>query len=185
MDKCKIMHLGRRNPKNVYRMDGKTLNETAEEKDLGVLIDNELDFGKHIKGIVGKANKILGMIRISFACLNKRMFLNLYLALVRPLLEYCVQVWSPYKRKYINLVEGVQRRATKLVPELRNSPYEERLRRLKLTTLEERRVRGDMIETYKIITGKEQVDHEKFFKIIPDRRDRHTKKIYRKITFIT
>ena len=180
VDKCKIMHLGRRNPKNVYQMDGKTLNETAEEKDLGVLIDNELDFGKHIKGIVGKANKILGMIRISFACLNKRMFLNLYLALVRPLLEYCVQVWSPYKRKYINLVEGVQRRATKLVPELRNLPYEERLRRLKLTTLEERRVRGDMIETYKIITGKEQVDHEKFFKIIPDRRGRHTKKIYRK-----
>ena len=64
--------------------------------------------------------------------------MNLYPVLVRPLLEYCVQVWSLYKRKYINLIEHVQRRATKLVPTLRDLPYEERLARLKLTTLEER-----------------------------------------------
>ena len=62
----------------------------------------------------------------------------------------------------------MQRRATKLVPELRDLPYEERLKKLKLTTLEEIRVRGDMIETYKIITKKEKVNPDKFFQMIPD-----------------
>ncbi|CAL4252811.1 unnamed protein product, partial [Meganyctiphanes norvegica] len=127
------------------------------EKDLGVLIDHKLDFGKHIKTIVGKANRVLGMIRVSFAYLNIRMFLNLYTSLVRPLIEYCVQVWSPYKKKYIKLLEGVQRRATRLVPQLKKLTYEERLTKLRLTKLEDRRKRGDMIETYKIITRKEKV----------------------------
>ena len=122
IDKCKMMHLGKKNPKNTYSMNGANLEETMEEKDLGVLIDNELEFGKHIKSIVGRANSVLGMIRIAFNHMNKKMFLNLYTALIRPLLEYCVQVWSPHLMKYKNLIEGVQRRATKLVPELKNLP---------------------------------------------------------------
>ena len=165
-------------------MDGKELSETMKEKDLDILIDCKLDFGSHKKDTVGRANRMIGMIRSSFACLNKKMFLSLYLALIRPLLEYCVQVWSPHLHKYINLIEGVQRRATRLVPELRELPYEERLRKLKLTTLEERRVRGDMIETYKIITGKEKVNPNKFFQMLPDpeREGPRTrvKKIYKK-----
>ena len=80
---------------------------TKEEKDLGVLVDDKLGFSKHIKGIVGKANRMLGLIRIGFACLNKMMFMNLYPVLIRPLLEYCVQVWSPYKQGDIDLLEGV------------------------------------------------------------------------------
>ncbi len=131
VEKCKIMHIGHNNPKNTYNMDGSNLTETLKEKDLGVLIDNKLDFGDHIKEIVGRANRMIGMIRASFACLNIKMFLNLYMALIRPLLEYCVQVWSPHKRKYIKLIEGVQRRATRLVPELRELTYEERLKKIK------------------------------------------------------
>ena len=84
------------------------------------------------------------------------MFMNLYPVLIRPHLEYCVQVWSPHWVKDINLVEGVQRRATKLVPELKHLSYEERLKRLDLTTLEERRTRGDLLEMYKIIMGKRE-----------------------------
>ena len=89
------------------------------------------------------------------------MYLNT--VLIRPLLEYCVQVWSPHKQGDIDLIERVQRRATKIVPALKHLPYEERLRRLKLTTLEERRVRGDMIETYKLLTGKEDIKPDRFF----------------------
>ena len=80
-------------------------------------------------------------------------------------------------------MEGVQRRATKLVPELKNLEYKDRLQRLGLTTLEDRRVRGDMIETYKIITGKENVNAENFFTMAPVRgvpQLTHNKKIYKK-----
>ena len=118
------------------------MSVTSEEKDLGVLIDDKLNFRSHIKGIVGKANRVLGLIRIGFECLDKDMFLNLYPVLIRPHLEYCVQVWSPYLQRDIKLVEGVQRCATKLVPELKHLSYEDRLKRLSLTTLEERRTRG-------------------------------------------
>ena len=182
VDKCKVMHLGKSNPKNNYKMAAVNLEETVEERDLGVLIDNKLNFGKHIQTIVTRANRVLGMIRIAFACMNKEMFLNIYTALVRPLLEYCVQVWSPHQRKHVNLIEGVQRRATRLVPELRKLTYEERLIKLKLTTLEARRVRGDMIETYKIITGKENINPDKFFKMDPrPRREKfHTRRIFMK-----
>ena len=136
-------------------MGGNDLAVTSEEKDLGVLIDDKLNFKSHIKGIVGKSNRILGLIRIGFECLDKEMFMKLYPVLVRPHLEYCVQVWSPHFQGDIKLIEGVQRRATKLVPELRELSYEEMIEKLGLTILKERRVRGDLIEIYKIITGKE------------------------------
>ena len=183
VDKCKIMHLGKRNPRHTYNMGGTNLAVSTEERDLGVLIDDQLDFDKHIRGIVNKANRMLGMIKIGFACLDKEMFMNLYPVLVRPLIEYCVQVWSPYKQKHIDLLEGVQRRATKLVPELRNKTYEKRLEGLGLISLEERRVRGDMIETYKIMTGKEDVKRDIFFELAPARGDpeiARNAKIYRK-----
>ena len=135
VDKCKIMHLGHNNPKITYSMGGSNLEETEEERYLGVLIDNKLDFGKHIRTIVGKANRVLGMIRVSFSCLNIPMMYNLYTSLVRPLLEYCVQVWSPYKRKYINLLEGVYRRATRMVPSLKNMNYNQRLEKMKFPRL--------------------------------------------------
>ena len=183
VDKCKIMHLGSTNPKHTYTMGGNNLAVTSGEKDLGVLIDDKLNFSSHIKGIVGKANRVLGLIKIGFDCLDKEMFLKLYPVLVRPHLEYCVQVWSPHWQRDIKLLERVQRRATKIVPELKDLPYEERLKRLGLTTLEERRIRGDMIETYKIMTGKENINREKFFDIIPARGDpelRHDMKIFKK-----
>ena len=179
VDKCKIMHLGYNNPRGEYSMGDRKLEVTEGERDLGVLIDRELEFGKHIKAIVGKANSILGLIRVSFACMNKTMFLNLYPALVRPLLEYCVQVWSPYKKKHIKLLEGVQRRATKLVPQISEMTYEERLKALGLTKLVDRRVRGDMIETYKIISGKENVKSENFFQMASFGGRSHPMKIYR------
>ena len=169
VDKCKIMHLGKKNPKHTYNMGGSALAVTREERDLGVLIDDQLNFDKHIRGIVNKANRMLGMIKIGFACLDKEMFMNLYPVLVRPLIEYCVQVWSPHMQKHIDLLEGVQKRATKLVPELRNMTYEKRLEKLGLTSLEDRRIRGDMIETYKIMTGKNDVSRDLFFKMAPTR----------------
>ncbi|XP_063371820.1 uncharacterized protein LOC134660049 [Cydia amplana] len=72
---------------------------------------------------------------------------------VRPILEYAFQAWSPYFAKDIDMLEKVQRSFTKLPRQLKNKPYEERLKELKLTTLKHRRERGDLIETYKILSG--------------------------------
>ena len=78
MDKCKVMHLGRLNQCQEYTMGGEDLKVTKEEKDLGVLVDNKLEFGNHIRAITNKANRMLGMIKIGFACMDKEIFMNLY-----------------------------------------------------------------------------------------------------------
>ena len=88
-------------------------------------------------------------------------------------MEYAVQAWSPKLVRDIDKLEKVQRRATKLVPEIRDLPYEVRLRELGLPSLLERRVRGDMIEVFKIVNGFENIDSEQFFKRV-EVRDLHS-----------
>ena len=183
VDKCKVMHLGRSNPGHTYTMGGRNLGVVTEEKDLGVWFDNQLDFGKHIRSIVGRANRMLGLIKISFDCMDREMFRNLYLVMIRPILEYCVQVWCPYKQKDIDLIEQVQERATRMVPGLKGMTYDERLKKLGIIRLVERRFRGDMIETHKIMSGREGVKREDFFQAAEERGDPNLvrgKKIFKK-----
>ena len=160
VDNCKIMHLGYGNMKHEYNLNGSILAETKEERDLGVLVDNELNFSKHIRSIVAKANRIIGLIKISFESVEEtkdvKMFSNLYNTLIRPHLEYCVQAWSPHLQKDIEILENVQRRATKLVRQYSHLEYVERLDKLGLTKLEDRRTRGDMILTFRLINGHEE-----------------------------
>ena len=121
------------------------------EKDLGVTVDSELKFDRHIAEKVMKANRVLGMIKRSFTHIDMYTFKTLYTAQVRPHLEYAAFVWSPAQKKLTTLIENVQRRATKLVPGLANQEYTDRLRALDLPSLAFRRRRGDMIETFKIL----------------------------------
>ena len=87
--------------------------------------------------------------------------------MVRPHLEYGNAIWGPCYVGDLRLVEGVQRRATKLIPRLHNLPYEERLSELKLPSMEYRRKRGDMIQCFKIMNGLVRLDVEKIFTPIP------------------
>ena len=83
----------------------------------------------------------------------------------RPHLKYYMQAIGPYTAQDIKIIEQVQRRATKLVKSIKNLSYEDRLRKLKMPRIEERLRRGDLIETYKILTGKVNVRHEQFFDV--------------------
>ena len=129
------------------------LLSTELEKDLGVNMDPSLKFSKHTEIKVNKANRILGLIRRSYEFLDGESLKRLYMALVRPHLDYCNSVCFPRLIKDKKLLEGVQRRATKLIPDLSNLPYEERLTKLDMPSLQYRRLRGDMIEVYKIVHG--------------------------------
>jgi len=154
-EKCKYLHIG----KNLhwqdrkYDLGGKTIERSVEEKDIGVIIDQNLTFSKHISENVKKAHSMTAMIRRIFQFLDAKTFIPLYKTMVRTHLEYAHSVWAPFRAKDIDMIEGVQRRATKIIPGFAELTYEERLKRLKLPTLSYRRQRGDMIEVYKIIHG--------------------------------
>ena len=129
------------------------MTKIEEIKDIGVIIDSNLKFEKHINAKIVTANKILGIIRRTYMFLNKEIFLPLYKALVRSHFDYAMSIWNPHMIKFIESIESVQRRATKLIPKIKNLTYPERLKALNLPTLSYRRIRGDMIEVYKIISN--------------------------------
>ena len=122
-------------------------------KDLGVQVDNQLSFKSHVASITAKANRVVGVIRRSFDNLTEELFVTLFKSLVRPILEYGHSVWNPHLKTLSQEVERVQRRATGLLGSLKGLSYPERLQKLKLPSLEHRRKRGDMIDTYKYVHG--------------------------------
>ena len=117
-DKCKVLHLGRENQKHVYQMKKHGSNEVVElhetklEKDLGVFTDNELKFSTHVEKQV-KGNQLLGLIRRSFQFLDVDTMKLLFVAIVRPHLEFGNAAWAPRYERDKELLEGVQRRAKK------------------------------------------------------------------------
>ena len=139
------------------------------QRDLGVQVYSSLNLATQVDRVVKKAygtQRVVGLWNVLLAFIEYKsqdVMLQLYKTLVRPYLEYCVQFWSPHYRKDVEALERVQKRFTRMLPGLEGMSYKERLDKLGLFSLERRRLRGDLIEVYKIMRDIDRVDSQNLF----------------------
>ncbi|PKU37856.1 hypothetical protein llap_11840 [Limosa lapponica baueri] len=141
-----------------YRLRDEGTESSPSENDLGVLVDEKLDVSQQCTLAAHRANCLLGCIKRSR---SREVILPLCSTLMRTHLEYCI--WSPQHRKDVDLLEWVQRRATKMVRGLEHLSFEDRLRELGLFSLEKRRIWGDLIAAFQYLKGAYRKDEDKLF----------------------
>ena len=156
--KCKVMHIPfNGNPMHDYTFEGVSLDSTDVERDLVVLTRPDLSSKQNIQSCISKANSMIAWVTRNLITRDLHVMRNVYKCIIRPHLEYCAQLWSPPAThgnwSIIIELESVQRRFTRLIDGIGTAPYSDRLEALQLTTLAERRIRGDLIEVFKIVNG--------------------------------
>lgn len=162
--KCAVLHYGNKNqPSRAYSLSGSQIPSEEFVRDLGVHFDTHLKFDRHVSTVVRNANYQLLTLKRNFRKFNLKNFMLLYKSFVRPVVEYNTSVWFPLNVTDEHRVEKIQRRATKMIPYLKHLPYAQRLTRLQLPSLHFRRRRTDLINTFKIIKGVDDIEVGKFF----------------------
>ena len=150
-------------------MNGRNISSSSEQKDLGVIISDSCKPSLQCAAAAKKANMTLGRINRAFTCYTKEVMLQIYKVFVRPHLEYAITAWSPWLKKDKELLESIQQRATRRISDIHGT-YAERLHMLQLTTLDDRRIRGDAIDMYKYLHHIWNIDIESLFTIINPER---------------
>ena len=118
IDKCAVMHIGHNNIQHAYTIANHELIATEEQRDLGITITRDLKWQKQSEKSCKTANRVPGFIARNFNYKSKELMLPLYKSIVRPNLEYAVEFWSRHLRRDIDKMERVQRKATKMIPEI-------------------------------------------------------------------
>ena len=140
--------------------------------DLGVVIRNDFKPADQCRSAAARGRRALFQLKGSIRSRSAKVFLPLYKSMVRPHLEYCVQVWSPFYSKDKDQIERVQRMATRWIKECRGMTYEARLQYLDLYSMQRRRLRGDLIEVFKIFRGLTDIRPEDLFELNGPQRGR-------------
>ena len=174
-EKCKVLHVGRGNPKYTYKMNGVELEETVKERDIGVIINKDLKPTQQCAEASRRASAVLTQITKAFMYRDRKTFLQGYKQFVRCHQEFAVPVWCPWTAGDIEILERVQRRAVNLVVGIKGLPYEEKLADLGITSLHERRKKMDLIQTFKIINGLDNVKSSTWFTLVGPNNVRQTR----------
>ena len=163
--KSKILHIGKNNPRLPYSLNGGEISSVAYEKDIGFWITEDLSPSMHVQKARSKALAEIARIRRNFSYIDKRAFCVLYNQRIRPHLDYGMAACPPSLISEAKSLEAVQAKATSLVHGLKLKGSDERRKLLGLMTLEKRRLRGDMIEVFKILKGLTKIDPSHFWEV--------------------
>ena len=174
-EKCHVMHVGRLNPSHNYTMDGHELDKISWEKDIGVIIHDSLKPSQQCAESARKARGVLSQIKHAFHFRDRVVLVNLYKIYVRPHLEFSVPAWAPWSEGDSEVLEKVQKQLVSMISGLAGKTYEEKLVELKLQSLAERRVRYDMVETFKIMHGYTNVNRDVWFSTVEGSSQRVTR----------
>ncbi|BHF63568.1 hypothetical protein SprV_0200656200 [Sparganum proliferum] len=171
VDKCVVLRLrtkktSKEDDSFQYVLGGQPLSNGMEQKDLGVLMTPSLKSSPKCQRAAKSAIRVLFALRREFVQIDKELSGKTYGAFVRSHLEYAIQAWRPWLKKDYQRLERVQAMATKMVKNLNRLPYETRLTELNLFPLNYRQMHGDLIQTYRIVRGREcALDLDEFFQL--------------------
>ncbi|MGL5607408.1 MAG: reverse transcriptase domain-containing protein [Aeromonas veronii] len=163
--KCCFMAIGAAAMPLNLKIGPTLLRETRLEPDLGILVSSDLCQSNEALRKSNAASRLLWAIRRSFERLTPSLFRTLFISHVRPVLEYGQPAFHPVLQRDIDRLERVQRRGSKMVTGMRHISYPRRLAELSLFSLHYRRVRGDLIYTWKILKGQLGAELQEFFKL--------------------
>ena len=164
--KSSILNLGSIKTGVCYSISGSELPVVNIVRDLGIQVDSSLKFSYHTSQITNAAFRRLGVLLKSFTCRDLSFMRLAFVTYIRPMLEYCTPVWSPYLLTDIDSIESVQRCFSRRIDSIRHLTYCKRLAILDLESLEQRRIKYDLVMYFKILRGFVDMTAADFFKLV-------------------